>query len=229
MHCQRFTSRPISRREMLAGCASGFGLVALSSLLAENSLAIPAIPSQFLARARSVIFLYMDGGVSQVDSFDPKPRLTTDHGKPFPVSIEPTQFDNVGTTFACPWRFAQHGDSGLWISDLFPHLARSADRLCVERSMTSEFSEHNTANYFLHTGFSQAGRPSMGAWLSYGLGSVAQDLPDFIVINGGLIPSGGMDNFRPDFSRPSTRRPSSNRNRYRLPIFAPKTCHPKRS
>lgn len=195
MHCNHFGAAPLSRREMLARCACGFGSVALAGLAGA---AAPAPPG-YRGRAKSVIFLYMDGGVSQVDSFDYKPTLKRFDGKPYEQKIEPTQFANVGNTLASPWKFAQHGESGLWVSELFPHIAQQADKLCVVRSMVSDFSEHNTANYFLHTGFGQAGRPSMGAWLSYGLGSETQDLPTFVVINGGLVPSGGPENFAAGF------------------------------
>ncbi len=195
MHCQRFLQQPLSRREMLVRSACGFGGLALAGLAGA---AAPSPPG-FRARAKSVIFLYMDGGVSQVDSFDPKPALARFDGKPFSEKMEPTQFDNVGTTLASPWKFRQYGESGLPVSDLFPHVARNADKLAVVRSMVSDFSEHNTANFFLHTGFGQSGRPSMGAWLSYGLGSESDDLPTFVVINGGLVPSGGPDNFAAGF------------------------------
>ncbi|MEX2169926.1 MAG: DUF1501 domain-containing protein [Pirellulales bacterium] len=184
---------------MLGRCAGGFGSIALAALMDRDSLAGSALATHHTPRAKHIIFLYMDGGVSQVDSFDPKPRLNREHGQPFTAKREPTQFNNVGTIFGCPWKFAQHGESGLWVSELFPHVARCADRLAVVRSMVSDFSEHNTANYFLHTGLGQAGRPSMGAWLSYGLGSEASDLPAFAVINGGLIPSGGLENFSAGF------------------------------
>ena len=192
--------RPMSRREMLGRCATGFGAVALSSLLADptygksNSPFAPRKPHHD-AKAKSVIFLYMDGGVSQVDSFDYKPRLEKDNGKPFSAKINPTQFDNIGKTLKSPWNFKKYGQSGLNVSDLFPHVGEMADELCVVRSMTSKFSEHNSANFFLHTGFGVQGRPSMGAWMSYGLGTEATDLPGFVVLNGGLIPSGGWDNF----------------------------------
>ncbi len=182
---------------MLRRCAGGFGSLALAGLLSNEARA--TAPPQYAARAKSVIFLYMDGGVSQVDSFDPKPRLARDHGKPFSEKIEPTQFANVGTVLASPWKFHQYGESGLAVSELFPQIARHADKLAVVRSMTSEFSEHNTANFYLHTGHGLAGRPSMGAWLDYGLGSEARDLPGFVVINGGLVPSGGHDNFAAGF------------------------------
>ena len=192
--------RPMSRREMLGRCATGFGAVALSSLLADPAYGKAKSPfaprkPHHDAKAKSVIFLYMDGGVSQVDSFDYKPRLEKDNGKPFSAKINPTQFDNIGKTLKSPWNFKQYGQSGLNVSDLFPHVGEMADELCVVRSMTSKFSEHNSANFFLHTGFGVQGRPSMGAWMSYGLGAEATDLPGFVVLNGGLIPSGGWDNF----------------------------------
>ena len=192
--------RPLSRREMLGRCATGFGAVALSSLLADPAYGKAKSPfaprkPHHDAKAKSVIFLYMDGGVSQVDSFDYKPRLEKDNGKPFSAKINPTQFDNIGKTLKSPWNFKQYGQSSLNVSDLFPHVGAMADELCVVRSMTSKFSEHNSANFFLHTGFGVQGRPSMGAWMSYGLGALATDLPGFVVLNGGLIPSGGWDNF----------------------------------
>jgi len=198
--CQNFMPRPMSRREMLGRCATGFGAVALSSLLADPAYGKAKSPfaprkPHHDAKAKSVIFLYMDGGVSQVDSFDYKPRLEKDNGKPFSAKINPTQFDNIGKTLKSPWNFKQYGQSGLSVSDLFPHVGEMADELCVVRSMTSKFSEHNSANFFLHTGFGVQGRPSMGAWMSYGLGTEATDLPGFVVLNGGLIPSGGWDNF----------------------------------
>ncbi|MDG2381147.1 MAG: DUF1501 domain-containing protein [Pirellulaceae bacterium] len=202
MHCRRFMPSPISRRSWLKQTASGFGSVALAALMSNDRSALANPIRDTLHHqptARNIIFLYMDGGVSQVDSFDPKPILNERHGQPFAARIAPTQFNNIGTTFGCPWKFHQYGEAGHWVSDLFPHVARCADKLAIVRSMTSEFSEHNAANYFLHTGLGQAGWPSMGAWLSYGLGSECDNLPSFAVINGGLIPSGGMDNFASGF------------------------------
>ena len=200
MACNNFMSKPLTRREMLGRCAGGFGAVALSSLLADpvyGKAKSPFAPrnTHHEPKAKSIIFLYMDGGVSQVDSFDYKPRLEKDHGKPFSAKINPTQFDNIGKTLKSPWNFKRYGQCGLNVSDLFPYIGEMADDLCVVRSMTSKFSEHNSANFFLHTGFGVQGRPSMGAWMSYGLGAEATDLPGFVVLNGGLIPSGGWDNF----------------------------------
>jgi len=186
---------------MLSRCANGFGAVALSALLAER--AYGADPAQgrthHAPRAKSVIFLYMDGGPSQVDTFDPKPRLDREHGEPIKMKVPATQFNNVGKVMKCPWPFKQRGQSGIPVSDLFPHIATCVDDLAIVRSMTSNFSEHTNANYFLHTGHGQQGRPSMGAWVTYGLGSECKDLPGFIVLNGGLIPPGGLDNFNNGF------------------------------
>jgi len=191
---------------MLTKCATGFGAVALAGLLNDTQAAPdrstnPFAPKEthFDAKTRSVIFLYMDGGVSQVDSFDPKPRLDEQDGKPFPVKTEPTQFNNIGNTLASPWKFQQYGESGIPVSDLFPHVAKHVDDLAVIRSMVSNFPEHTNANYFLHTGHGQQGRPSMGAWFGYGLGTECQDLPHYVILNGGLIPPGGLDNFGSGF------------------------------
>ena len=180
---------------MLRTSANGFGALALGTLLnqdqrltaAEQETAGGAASraTHFPPKVKNVIYLYMDGGPSQVDSWDPKPRLAAEHGKPFGMKIEPTQFNNIGTTFASPWKFQNHGESGMPVSELFPHVAKHVDDLAVIRSMTSAFSEHTNANFFLHTGTGFQGRPSMGAWIGYGLGSEAEDLPAFVVLNGG--------------------------------------------
>jgi hypothetical protein len=200
MHCHRFIDPPLTRRAMLARCANGFGAVALAGLLAEESSAAAA-GLHHPATARNVIFLYMDGGPSQIDTFDYKPLLEQYHGRdPHSVfKVEPTQFDNVGKVMQSPWKFRQHGQSGLWVSELFPRLAECVDDLTVVRSMVAKFPEHTSANYFLHTGWGVAGRPSMGAWCGYGLGSESKNLPGFIVLHGGLTPPGGQDNFSSGF------------------------------
>lgn len=192
----------LDRRDWLRRSALGFGAVSLAALQAQASSGekgsgqgFPAPP----ARAKHVIFLYMDGGPSQVDTFDPKPRLQEENGQPFKMKIQPTQFANNGNTLGSPWKFEQSGDSGLPISDLFPRVRECADDLCVIRSMTSKFSEHTNANYFLHTGHGLQGRPSMGAWVTYGLGTENSELPGYIVLNGGLIPPGGLECFGSGF------------------------------
>ncbi|MGY8649944.1 MAG: DUF1501 domain-containing protein [Verrucomicrobiia bacterium] len=203
-HCGNFQQPPLTRRDMLARCANGFGGIAMASMLANEAIAIPTNPlapkpPHFAPKAKSIIFLYMDGGPASMDTFDPKPRLTKENGKPFGLKMEATQFNSRGNTLGSPWKFKNYGQAGIPISDLFPHVAKHADKLCVIRSMTSDFSEHTNGNYFLHTGFGQVGRPSMGSWVNYGLGTTNQNLPGFIVLNGGLIPPGGLGCFSNGF------------------------------
>jgi hypothetical protein len=198
MHCGRFQGPPTSRREMLARCANGFGAVALAALFGEPARGdvpdpLAPKPTHFPARARNVIFLFMDGGPSQVDTFDPKPRLDREHGKPIGMKTPPTQFNNVGNVLKSPWAFKQRGQSGIPVSDLFPKVAECVDDLAIIRSMVSNFSEHTSANYFLHTGSGFQGRPSHGSWVSYGLGSESRDLPGFVVLQCDLVPPGGAD------------------------------------
>ncbi|MCB9878655.1 MAG: DUF1501 domain-containing protein [Planctomycetes bacterium] len=191
--------RAPTRRELLRHAANGFAMLPLAHLLGGRNGGDGTQLRHHPARARSVIFLYMDGGPSAQDLFDYKPRLAREHGEPFALPMEPTQFDDNGATMGPVARFAQRGESGQWISDLLPHLCTAADKLCFVRSMVAEFSEHTNANYFLHTGHGLQGRPSMGAWIGYGLGAEADDLPAYVVLNGGLIPPGGVDNFHSGF------------------------------
>lgn len=209
MHCKKFRSRPVSRREMLATAANGFGAVALAALLAEEARADqrrgssvePMAPKSphYRPKATSVIFLFMDGGVSQVDTFDPKPQLAKENGEPFKGPIQATQFNNVGKVLKSPWEFKRYGKSGIEVSDLFPNVATCVDDMTIIRSMYSEHPEHTNANYFIHSGSGMQGRPSMGAWATYGLGSACHDLPGFIVLNSGMIPPGGVDCFTSGF------------------------------
>ncbi len=189
----------LSRRAMLRHCSLGFGGLALTGLLADKSFgaldtnAKPPGP-HFKPKAKRVIFCYMSGGVSHVDSFDPKPDLAKRHGQPMPVPVRPTMFNNNGNIMASPWEFKNRGQSGMPISELFPHVAQHADRLAVIRSMTSTVNEHAQGNYLAHTGFPFMGHPSAGAWVSYGLGTENQDLPGFIVLQSGGagVPHGGV-------------------------------------
>jgi hypothetical protein len=211
--CGKFSRKHMTRRDALSRVAHGFGAVALTSLLQNKSLASSGLSAavvdplrpltgkrpHFTPKAKRVIMLYMDGGPSQMDTFDPKPRLTADHGKPFAMKMEPTQFNNNGNTFGSPWTFKQYGQSGMPVSELFPHVSGCVDDMCFVRSMVSEFSEHTNANYFLHTGLGLSGRPSAGAWVTSGLGSENENLPGFFVLNGGLTPPGGLDNFSSGF------------------------------
>jgi hypothetical protein len=193
----------------LARSGGGFAALAFAALYGGNAAeadaqltATSAARTDHPATARNVIFLYMDGGVSQVDSFDYKPNLEKYHGQDPRQAIgklEKTQFENIGTVLKSPWKFAPRGECGLWTSDLFPQVNREIDSLCILKSMTSKFPEHTSANYFLHSGTGLQGRPSMGAWATYGLGSENQNFPGFVLLNGGLIPSGGLDNFGSGF------------------------------
>jgi hypothetical protein len=196
---------------MLAQCANGFGALALTALLGDSAYGAmltgsegsidPLAPKSphYKARAKTVIFLYMDGGPSQVDTFDPKPRLEKEHGQRIKMAVPATQFDNVGAVLKSPWEFKQYGQSGIPVSSLFPEVATCVDDLAIIRSMVAENSEHSNANYFMHSGFARQGRPSMGAWATYGLGSECRDLPGFIVLHSGLIPTGGVDCFTNGF------------------------------
>lgn len=200
---------PMSRREMLGVCRTGFGSLAMMALFGSCAgrgdsqtllTQLTQVP-HFLPKAKSVIFLYMDGGVSQVDSFDPKPRLEKENGedpkKKF--KVDATQFNNVGKILMSPWKFKQYGECGMPVSELFPYVATCVDDIALIRSMTSNFPEHTNANYFLHTGSGLQGRPSMGAWVNYGLGSENGNLPGYVVLDGGLVPPGGLDNFKNGF------------------------------
>ena len=188
-----------SRRDVLKSCSTGFGWLAFNGLAALNSQAESSIVRHphFSPKAKSIIFCYMSGGVSHVDSFDPKPRLEKDHGKPMPVRIERTQFNNNGNIMASPFTFRQWGQSGIPVSSMFPHVAESADELAVIRSMTTTVNEHAQGNYAFHTGFPFMGHPSAGAWVNYGLGTENSDLPGFVVLQsaGATVPHGGVGLF----------------------------------
>lgn len=195
--------RCLNRRDVLQWSAMGFGALALRGLLADRAQAdvaksAPQIP-HFAPKAKRVVMLFMDGGVSQVDSFDPKPRLAAEHGQPFKMKIETTQFENNGSTFGSPFTFRQFGESGIPVSSLFPHIAQHVDDLCVIRSMRTPFAEHAQSCYMLHTGHPLTGHPSMGAWISYGLGSESANLPSYVVVNGGQLPLGGIANYSSGF------------------------------
>jgi len=190
---------------MLCRCANGFGGLALATLLAEEDAAaasgkpLEPRPPHYPAKAKSVIFLFMDGGPSQIDSFDPKPRLRQDHGKSIPMKTPTTVFNIGDKVLGSPFEFRQHGQCGAPVSDLFPHVAGCVDDLTIVRSMVSDHSEHTAANYFMHSGSGFQGRPSMGGWVVYGLGSECKNLPGFIVLESGLVPPGGLDLFGSGF------------------------------
>ena len=184
-----------SRREWLCRAANGFGGLALLEMMARGATKQPHYP----AKAKSVIFLFMDGGPSQMDTFDPKPRLNKENGQKLPFQPPTTVFNISDKVFGSPFQFKQYGQSGAAVSELFPNVAQCVDDLCIIRSMVADHSEHTAANYFIHSGSGFQGRPSMGAWINYGLGSASENLPGFIVLDNGLIPPGGLDCFAAGF------------------------------
>lgn len=198
--CSQRGSGATSRRQMLQRCSSGFGAVACSTLLAEST-ALPRVSAVAAPRAKHVILLYMSGGVSHVDSFDPKPLLKKLHGQPMPVTVERTQFNNNGNVMASPFEFAPAGESGLPVSSMFPNIAQVADELAVIRSMTTAVNEHAQGNFVMHSGFPFMGYPSAGAWMSYGLGNDNQDLPGYVVLQSGsaVPPHGGVSLYSSGF------------------------------
>ncbi|HAU59552.1 MAG TPA: DUF1501 domain-containing protein [Opitutae bacterium] len=174
---------------MLTTCSSGFGMLALQGLLGQNQL---AAKPHFTPKAKSVIFCYMSGGVSHIDTFDPKPTLQKFGGQPMPVKVERTQFNNNGNVFPSPFKFKRYGQSGIPVSSIFPRTAEMIDEIAVIRSMTSKVNEHAQGNYAIHTGFPFMGHPTAGAWINYGLGNLNQNLPGFVVLHsGGSVPPHG--------------------------------------
>ncbi len=189
-----------SRREMLRTSANGFGLLALSALLGEPAASGQSTPSvpHFAPRAKNVIFCFMDGGVSHVDSFDPKPALEKLDEQPVGHVDNPTA--NSGRKWLkSPWTFRPRGESGIPVSDLFPHIASCVDDLAVIRSMQAGLPLHSTGVLYLHTGSNNAGRPSLGSWVDYGLGRENENLPGFVVLSFGVIPCGGMETYSSGF------------------------------
>ena len=195
----------LTRRQMLRKTSTGFGMLALSALMSDPAYAAqvesksdsPLAPKtpDFNPRVKSVIFCYMSGGFSHLDSFDPKPRLAKEAGQPMPFETERTMFNQDGNIFPSPWEFKNCGESGIPVSSLFPHTGGVADELTVIRSMTAKFSEHAQANFYFHCGMPFTGFPGMGSWITYGLGTENQDLPGFVVLGSGGIPLGGINMF----------------------------------
>jgi hypothetical protein len=195
---------PLSRRDFLIRSGAGFGALAAAALIRSESRAAeaaapridplnpfaPRIPN-FAPRAKSVIFLYMVGGPSHVDTFDYKPDLQKLNGKPVPPTlrkaVESTRFANVfhgckDELLASPFAFRQHGQSGAWVSELFPHLAQRVDDLCFIHSLQADSNNHGPASYQMHTGDIRPGKASLGSWVTYGLGTLNQDLPGYVLL-----------------------------------------------
>ena len=192
--------QPISRRDALTNLCAGVGSIALAGLLAREATAGGGVlPSpHFRPRAKRVIFLFMHGGPSQVDTFDYKPLLARDHGKPLPFAKPRVQFAETGNLLASPWKFRQYGESGAWVSDLFPNVAQVVDDCCFIKSLHGSNPAHGGALLKIHTGSDTFIRPSMGAWASYGLGTENDNLPAFITICP-TLGHGGVNNFSSGF------------------------------
>jgi hypothetical protein len=189
----------VSRRQLLRNAACGFGHVALLAMLGDCAEALGSSTSSvslphFGARAKRIIFLFMHGGVSHLDTFDPKPTLSRMHGQPMPGSLERQFAKNIGNLMASPWAFRPHGASGVEVSALFPQVASVIDEICLIRSMFVEQVDHGGAILQLHTGSAVFPRPSIGAWVSYGLGTENHDLPAFVTIAPPMM-HGAQQNF----------------------------------
>jgi hypothetical protein len=208
----RSLQSPLSRREALWRSSVGFGGMALASFFGEfssasqkNSPGVSGGPEaahsvlpMLAARAKRIIFLFMSGGPSQVDTFDPKPLLTRDDGKPLPFEKPAIQFNSTGNLLKSPWRFRQYGECGSWVSELFPKMAECVDDLCLIHSVHGTNPAHGGAVMKLHTGSDNFVRPSIGSWVSYGLGTENSNLPAFVTICPTLA-FGGINNWSSAF------------------------------
>ena len=208
----------MNRRQLLHQCGAGFAALALSDMivrsglcagepaanpLAAASVSNPLLPKSphFPARAKRVIFLFMHGGPSHVDTFDYKPELMKRHGQPLPFEKPRIQFAQTGNLLRSPWTFRQYGQSGAWVSDLFPHVGRCVDDITFIKSIHGSNEAHGGALLKMHTGSDTFVRPSMGAWISYGLGTENDSLPSFITISP-TLGHGGVRNFGSAFLPP---------------------------
>src|SRR5688500_437702 len=202
-----------SRRNFLATMANGVGGLAVASLLQQDGVlaqdrdpADPLAPRRphFAPKAKACICIYLEGAPSQIDLFDHKPKLNELDGKALPESMT----KNVRFAFikkegarlmGCPRKFTKHGQCGMELSDFIPHLASCADELCLIRSMHTEAFNHHPGQLMMNTGVPTFGRPSMGSWLTYGLGSPSRDLPGYVVLTSGRGTSGGASNWSSGF------------------------------
>jgi hypothetical protein len=209
---------PLNRRQLLATAGGGMGMLALASLLAQEGLLSPAAaatsdpklnplaakPSHFPAKAKNVIWLFMNGGPSQVDTWDYKPELAKRDGKELEGFDKNTGFftGSVGPLMKSPFQFAQHGQSGAWVSEIFPHLAKHVDDMAFIHSCFTESNNHSPALFMMNTGMARMGFPCVGSWVTYGLGSESQDLPAFVAMSDPLgrgLPKGYSQNWGAGF------------------------------
>jgi hypothetical protein len=187
---QPFSNVAVSRRDMLSRCGMGMGGMMLGDLLAESASANsssgnsnPLAPraAHFPSKVRSVIHLFMNGGPSHVDTFDPKPLLTKYHGKKLPFDLPRTE-RKTDTAFRSPFRFRKYGESGIEVSELFPHVGECIDDIAVIRSMHANVPNHEPSLLLMNCGEARLIRPSLGSWLTYGLGTENQNLPAFVAM-----------------------------------------------
>jgi hypothetical protein len=202
MHDPHCSCQGPGRRELLRGLGAGFGMLALRGIAGAQQGArvspLAAHKGTLPARAKRVIFLFMHGGPSQIDTFDHKPLLERDDGKPLPFEKPRIQFAQTGNLMRSPWKFAQHGQSGAWVSELFPEVAKHVDQLCFLKSLWGSNEAHGGALLKLHTGSDNFVRPSMGSWIVYGLGTENQNLPGFVTICP-TLGHGGVNNWSSAF------------------------------
>lgn len=190
--------RTLSRRQVLQQASAGFGWLALAGMATSQARSDEQkSPLHFKPRAKNVIFCFMDGGPSHVDTFDYKPELKNQQGKAIgeKATSKLSQSAASRVWMGSPWEFSQRGKSGLWVSDLLPHIATCADDLCVVRSLVGKQPLHGQQNLLLHTGRVTGGAPSFGSWVSYGLGVESKELPSYVLLNNDWIPNGGFENF----------------------------------
>src|SRR3984893_1440576 len=199
--CPGCAAMPISRRDALKYASSGFGLIALSALMADKAYADLATPHVRLdPKVKNVIFCFMPGGVSHVDTFDPKPKLADLDGKSFDGFYQVGAKKETNRKWVKnPWKFAKHGKSGMSVSELFPNIATCVDDITFIRSMVSGLPLHPRGNLLMHTGRNTGGYPSLGSWINYALGSENKNLPGYVLLHGGAVPPGGLENFSNGF------------------------------
>jgi hypothetical protein len=179
---------------MLKSTSSGFGMLALLAEWAGGHT-VSGSRFHFAPRAKNVLFFFTPGGVSHIDTFDPKPELARRHGELCDRANNKSPGAGHRTWKESPWQFRTYGEAGISVSELFPHIARHVDDIAVVRSMVAELPLHAAGNLFLHSGRVRAGSPSMGSWINYGLGSENANLPGYVLLESGTVPPGGKENF----------------------------------
>ncbi|MFN9850918.1 MAG: DUF1501 domain-containing protein, partial [Planctomycetota bacterium] len=187
-----------NRRDFFARCGMGFGTLAMANLCQAADPSVASSRTHFPGRAEHVIHIFLNGGMSQVDTFDPKPELTKRAGQMLPFENLQTE-RKTGVALPSPFTFQQYGESGIPISDLFPNVARCADELLVVRSMFAELPSHEMTLMLMNTGDMRLVRPSIGSWLTWGMGTENENLPGFVALCPGGLPVGGAGNWRSAF------------------------------